>query len=168
VKAWILTCFYLPAEEILQMAAHNLQLIESPTKQEAEIAAQGSRQLAAILGKGETARLRIIDGDIDVIVPMSAVQMLVQILDQMAKGNAVSMVPIHAELTTQEAADFLNVSRPFLVKLLEEGEMAFRKVGVRRRILFKDLMEYRENSMVKKNKSLDALAAQAQELGMGY
>ncbi len=124
--------------------------------------------MAAILGQGKDAHLFLVDQDMEITLPMSAIRMLSQILDQMAQGNALSLVPIHAELTTQEAADFLNVSRPYLVKLLEAGEIPFRKVGVRRRILFKDLMAYRNKSMECRKGALDELAEQAQELGMGY
>lgn len=149
-------------------AKNTLHFIETPSEQDAALAAESSRLLATCIGQGETARLRLIDGDSDITVPIAAIRMLVDILNQMAKGNAVSLVPIHAELTTQEAADFLNVSRPFLVKLLEDGEIPFRKVGVRRKILFQDLLKYKEASMRKSSEALDELTAQAQELNMGY
>jgi excisionase family DNA binding protein len=139
-----------------------------PTETETRIAGVSSRLLAACIGQGDAARLRVIDGNQEIEVPVSALKMLVDILDEMAQGNAVSIVPIHAELTTQEAADFLNVSRPFLVGLLEGGLLPFHKVGSHRRVKFRELMAYREKSQNIRKNALDELTRQAQELGMGY
>jgi excisionase family DNA binding protein len=139
-----------------------------PTETETRIAGVSSRLLAACIGQGDAARLRVIDGNQEIEVPVSALKMLVDILDEMAQGNAVSIVPIHAELTTQEAADFLNVSRPYLVGLLEGGLLPFHKVGTHRRVKFRDLMAYREKSQSARKNALSALTKEAQELGMGY
>ena len=86
----------------------------------------------------------------------------------MAIGNSVRVVPVHAELTSQEAADLLNVSRPHLVKLLEQGALPHHKTGRHRRGLFSDLMNYKQQRDEISRKALDELADLSQEFGMGY
>jgi len=139
-----------------------------PDPQDAAIARTSSRLLAACLGSGTTARLRVINGEDEIEVPVSALRMLVDILANMAEGNAISIVPIHAELTTQQAADFLNVSRPYLVGLLDRGELAHHKVGTHRRVYFRDLLEYKQAFDRKALETMAELAAQAQALNLGY
>ncbi len=80
----------------------------------------------------------------------------------------MQVVPVHAELTTQEAADLLNVSRPYLVRLLEEGALPFHKTGKHRRVRFRDVMKYKQQGDKTSVDAMAELAAQAQELGMGY
>ena len=86
----------------------------------------------------------------------------------MADGNAVTLVPIQAELTTQQAADFLNVSRPYLIRLLEDEQIPFHKTGTHRRIFFRDLLSYKTHIKEKRLQALQELTGLSQELGMGY
>lgn len=145
----------------------------TPTSDDALLAQESSRRLARFLSsrRKKPMRLRIeSEGAPEeaVSIPASAFRLLNDILTQMAKGNAITLIPVHAELTTQQAAELLNVSRPFLIEQLERNIIPFRKVGTHRRILFKDLMAYKEAIDRNRLKVLDELAAQAQELGMGY
>jgi len=145
----------------------------TPTPDEAILAQESSRRLAHFVSakRKKPLQLRLqpeAAPEETVSIPESAFRLLNEILTQMAKGNAVTLIPVHAELTTQQAADILNVSRPFLVEQLEKNVIPYRKVGTHRRILFKDLMQYKEAMDRNRLKALDELAAQAQELGMGY
>jgi excisionase family DNA binding protein len=143
----------------------------APTEADTQLARESSRRLAARLGKQPSVRLQVLaDGEPaeTIVVPASALRLLLHVLTEMAQGNAVTLIPIHAELTTQQAADLLNVSRPFLVSLLESGQIPYRKVGTHRRVLFRDVMAYKQKTDAERLKALDELAAQAQELKMGY
>ena len=151
------------------MSAANLAFEPiSPSQEDIELAETSSRILSSYIEDQETQNIRIIEDDETITIPAVAFRLLVQILSQMAKGNAIIIIPIHAELTTQEAADFLNVSRPFLVKLLDSGQIPYRKVGTHRRVYFKDVAEYKKRIDEQRSKTLDELVAQAQELNMGY
>jgi excisionase family DNA binding protein len=99
-------------------------------------------------------------------LPEIATRLLLHVLDETAHGNAVALVPMHAELTTNQAADLLNVSRPFLVKLIEEGIIPCRKVGTHRRVRMEDLANYRKQHEEMRNRSLAMLTRETRDLGL--
>lgn len=140
-----------------------------PDEKEKAAAVASSRQLAAFLSTTlDTQRIELVDDaqQREVIeLPTFALRLLGEILSELAMGNAVKVVPIHAELTTQEAAGLLNVSRPHLVKLLDEGVLPHTKTGRHRRVKFGDLMGYKEQREQASRGAMAELAAQAQELG---
>lgn len=146
--------------------------ITLPAVGEMKAALQGQRALAAYLAtQFETQNIQIFDDRKQahqVELPTSALRLLMEILSELADGNAVKVVPVYAELTTQEAADLLNVSRPHLVKLLEDGALAFHRTGKHRRVRFVDLMQYKEARERTSEQAMAELAQQSQELGMGY
>lgn len=141
-----------------------------PSKEDAELARASGQRLAPLarLGRPLTLRVRDAGQDETIELPAGAVKLLMAVLEDMASGRAVTIVPQNAELTTQQAADFLNVSRPFLVELLEHKKLPFRLVGTHRRVRFEDVLRYKENIDSERRKVLDQLAAEAQDLKMGY
>ena len=143
-----------------------------PVEREVKAAIEGKRALAAYLAtQFETQHIQIFDEQNQahqVELPTSALQLLMDILAALAEGNAVKVVPVHAELTTQEAADLLNVSRPHLIKLLESGELSYHKTGNHRRVRFADLMDYKTRRDTASEQAMALLAEQAQALRTGY
>lgn len=154
------------------MSNTSLAVTNLPVAREVQAAVESQRALAAYLTtQFETQRIQILDDKNQahqVELPTSALRLLVDILAELADGNAVQVVPIHAELTTQEAADLLNVSRPHLVKLLEANSLPFHKTGKHRRVRFADLMSFKSERDRASEQAMEGLTKQAQELRMGY
>lgn len=106
------------------------------------------------------------DSQEELLLPRSSVELLVGVLAHMAAGRGVSIVPDHAELTTQQAADMLNVSRPHLIGLLHAGEITYRKVGTHRRVRAASLLEYMRRDDQRRREAADELSAMTRELGL--
>lgn len=151
----------------MNMMAHR-QL--PPSAQEAAIARASGRLLSRYARNKASLKLRVTDGEQaePIELPAGAVALLMDILEAMAAGQGVTIIPENAELTTVQAADVLNVSRPFLIKLLDEQRIPHRKVGKHRRIRMEDVMAYKASIDAERESVLDQLAADAQEQDMGY
>ena len=143
-----------------------------PSPEEAALAKISSQELSAFLEtKAETQALSINDakGTAHIVnMPVSALRLLVNVLTQLGEGNTVKLVPIHAELTTQEGADMLNISRPTFVKLLDNGALPYTKAGNRRKVRYIDVQNYKSELENMRLQSLSELSALDQELGLGY
>ena len=143
----------------------------APTENDKRLASESSRLLEPLMALPHEVRMQLLDEAAPPHIfslPASALRLLNEILKEMAKGNAVTLIPVHAMLTTQEAADILNVSRPFLVGLLEAGRIPYQRLGSHRRILFQDLMAFKAKADCDREEALRLLTEEAQELDMGY
>ncbi|WP_310963371.1 helix-turn-helix domain-containing protein [Nocardioides terrisoli] len=143
-----------------------------PEANDADLARVALDHMRATLevGKGhgphDPVRLTVPDSEDEIVVPRSVLDLLSQVLAHMANGQGVTLVPANAELTTQQAADMLNVSRPFLIRLLETGEIEHRLVGTHRRVLADSLVRYMRLDDAKRAKVADELAALTHDLGV--
>ena len=139
-----------------------------PGDSDAEIAHRAARRIGDYLTAHPGADPVRIQGELAddaLVVPRQAAIMLAQILGFLANGQGVTVTPSNAMLTTQQAADFLNVSRPYLIKLLEAGDIPFEKVGTHRRVAFGELMEYKRRDDQERRRAADELTELGQELG---
>lgn len=137
--------------------------LKLPSPDEQILARQAFRRIQSAPDDRAPLRLMSPQGD-PLELPADAAQLILDILGHMARGDAVTLIPVHAELTTQQAADLLNVSRPTLVKLLEQGRLAFQKPGRHRRIKFEEVMRYKQESERARNSALDELAAIGEDI----
>lgn len=136
-----------------------------PSQEDSARAERASRALA--VEQPTELKVRLDDGQ-ELILPKSATPLIAHLLAEIAQGNAVSIVPAHDDLTTQEAAEQLNVSRPYLVSLLEKGLIPYHKVGTHRRIRFDDLAAFKAASEAHRREIMQELTDQAQSEDMGY
>ena len=141
-----------------------------PSEKESSVARTSKQLLSRYAREDESLTVRVIDSDHEepIELPTGAVTLLMDILGAMASGQGITLIPENAELTTAQAANILKVSRPFLVKLLEDGKIPHRKVGKHRRILMEDVMNYKQAIDHERESILDQLVADAQEQNMGY
>jgi excisionase family DNA binding protein len=145
--------------------------VVTPTEADAALARVSGQKLAAYLGRkngGLRFELKAEGSTEELVLPAPALRLLVRALTEMGEGNAVTITPMRAELTSQQAADLLNVSRPHLVKLLDEGAIPSRKVGSHRRVLLEDVLAYKRDFLARRQAALVELAESSQDLGMGY
>lgn len=146
------------------------KIVKLPSNEDIEQAKQSSRTLSKFHDSERvTMSIQASDGESEtVILPGIVMQMLLDILADISQGKAISIIPYDAELSTQQAAHMLNVSRPFLVKLLEENKIPHRKVGTHRRVYVKDLIDYKDRIGQARKETLKELSQLSQSMDMGY
>ena len=136
-----------------------------PSDRDAALAGRAGRELAAWVEGTEPIPARFAAAEA-VDIPAPALRMLKEILDRMAHGEGIALLPLRVELTTRQAADLLQVSRTHLVQLLDGGRIPFRKVGAHRRVRAEDILAYRRATESRRREALDELTARDQELGL--
>jgi excisionase family DNA binding protein len=140
----------------------------TPTDEEQALAAESIRRLAPLVKNSHELTVLVQAGDGPgerLVLPAPAVQLLTGILSELARGHTMTAYPIPTELTSSEAADLLNVSRPYLISLLEQHQIPYYRIGTHRRIALSDLLEYKRRSQARRDAALAELAELGQELG---
>jgi excisionase family DNA binding protein len=135
--------------------------------EEAIIAREAVSRLKPIADAEQNVRLRVMESpDVVVPIPARALRLIANVLDYMAHQTAVSFIPHDRELTTKQAADLLNVSRPHFVEILKRGDIPFRMVGAHRRVKASEVLAYRETGDRKHHEALEEMAKLSQELAL--
>ena len=140
-----------------------------PGDVDAEIACRTARRIRDYLARHldeDPISILVEAGDEVLVVPRAGAALLAQVMDTLARGQGVAVIPSEAQLTTQQAAEMLNVSRPYLIGLLESGQIEYSKVGRHRRIRFEDLMEYKRHADQRSRAAADKMADLSQELDL--
>ncbi|HZH69456.1 MAG TPA: excisionase family DNA-binding protein [Flavobacteriaceae bacterium] len=142
--------------------------IQRPTKDEQKLAMESYDTLAAVLEqlKSDNPEIEIEETRERIKIPLSALKLLAKILKVTSQGNPVSIVPVATEMTTQKAAEILGCSRPYLVSLLETGEIEYTKVGKHRRVRFEDIMNYKEKMKKNQKKHIIDIMKFDEEIGL--
>ena len=141
------------------------------TAEEAEMARAAQRCIMESLDHSRAAQIRLTTDEgkhPTVELPPKALKLIGQLLGMLSEGRPFALIPKNQELSTVEAAHLLNVSRPFVVKEIEEGRLPHRKVGTHRRVAFEDLQEYAKKMREKQARALERMADNARELGLDY
>jgi excisionase family DNA binding protein len=142
--------------------------IKKPSKQERKLAQKSYSPLLSAIDqlKTDQAEIEIEETGEKIKLPVKALKLLGEILKAMSEGRPVSIVPIATEVTTQTAAELLGCSRPYLVKLLEEGKIEYTKVGKHRRIKYEDVIRYKQKMKEEQKKHLIDIMNADEELGL--
>jgi excisionase family DNA binding protein len=145
------------------------------SKEDVELAKAAQRCIVSALDHSRAVNIAILEDGVERIqdfpilkLPPKVLRLFADMLGSLAQGNAVAIMPKELYVSTQEAAMFLNVSRPYLIKILDEGKIPYHKVGTHRRIKFEDVVAYRDQRKKASHAALQELVDQAQELDMGY
>lgn len=119
---------------------------------------RAAHHLRQVVEDHERIEIQTDRGPETIVLGKAMSETLSMLLRLLADGNAVTLVPIEDELTTQQAADLLNVSRPFLIKLIDNGELECRKVGRHRRLRAEDVFEYKARIRGERKAALQDIA----------
>ena len=144
----------------------------APTQQEAQLARESSAALASLLedtGESNSPCILVCTGDnreADIALPSSVLRLILGALQEMGKGHAVTLMPLQSELTTQQAADLMRVSRPSLIKMLDDGKLPYRKVGAHRRILYSDVLQHIQAEHARRTRVMEELVAETERFGL--
>lgn len=143
----------------------------TPTEQDTRIARTASEALATLLQQNGASEARIRfcaqgEQETEITLPHSAVRILFSALQEMAKGHSVTLLPVDTELTTQQAAQLMRVSRPSLIKMLDENKLPYRKVGAHRRVRYEDVLRCLEAERARCEKVMQELMAETERLGL--